>query len=460
MREELESIVGAGGVDERPIHDLWPEAIVRERIIAGDPKARAGVARALVVRPPDRERLGAVLAWALRTRTMVTPLGGGTGVCGAIGPWAGDLVVDMGAFDRILELDEANLICRCEAGVNGMELERQLNLRGLTLGHYPSSLPGTTVGGLVSTRSSGQESSRFGSIEDMVISLGVLLPGGTYAAPRPGPRSAVGPALHELFLGAEGGLGLVVEAVLRIHRIPPATLGQGFAFPDVRAGLECMRQVMQAGIRPRVMRLYDQDDSAFNGYDVENGECVLVVATAGLAEVALAEAGAVREFAAGARPLGEQAWERWLEHRFDLSAERLRAMLEAPGSYLDTIELAAPWTVLGELHARVKSAIASGALALCHFSHAYEQGCCAYFTFAGHADSESGAREAYSRAWESAMAVALELGATISHHHGVGQVRSAWVAGEMGGWMEVWRAVRSALDPESIMNRQAVGGNR
>jgi alkyldihydroxyacetonephosphate synthase len=451
MRSELEKIAGAGAVDERSVRDLWPLAIMEAR--AGDVPPRV-----LVVRPSSREQVASLLRWAAANHVAVTPMGGGTGVCGALAPAGGELVLDMGAFDRVFEIDETNLICRCEAGVNGWGLEQRLNAKGLTLGHFPSSLPGTTVGGLVATRSSGQESSRFGSIEDMVISLGVVLPDGAYAAPRPGPRSAVGPALHELFLGAEGGLGVVVEAVLRVHRLPEYVAGRGYGFKDLRAGLGCMRIVMQSGIRPLVMRLYDAEDAAFNGYDLGEGECALVVATAGPREVAGAEATAVEAFAREARPLGEEPWKRWLRHRFDLSAERLEAFLNPAGAYLDTIELAAPWTVLPDLHARVKSAIAVGGLALCHFSHAYEQGCCAYFTFGGSADSEREARAAYGRAWEGAMSAARELGATISHHHGVGQVRARWVAAEMGGWMRVWRAVRDGIDPEGIMNPRAVGG--
>jgi alkyldihydroxyacetonephosphate synthase len=451
MRSDLEKIVGAAAVDERPVRDLWPLAAMRER--AG--QARASV---LVARPSGREQLAAVLRWAAARHVAVTPLGGASGVCGALGPTAGELAVDMGAFDRVLEIDETNLVCNCEAGVNGFELEKQLNARGLTLGHYPSSLPGTTVGGLVSTRSSGQESSRYGSIENMVISLAVVLPDGTFAAPRPGPRSAVGPALHELFLGAEGGLGIVIGATLRVHRLPESTLGRGYAFPDLRGGLECMRSVMQSGIRPLVLRLYDAEDTVFGGYDVNDGECLLVVATAGPREVATAEAQAVKAWAGAARDLGEDPWLRWQKHRFDLSAERLKMLLAPPGSYLDTIELAAPWTVLPELHARVKAAIAVGGLALCHFSHAYEQGCCAYFSFGGSSENEGEARATYERAWEGAMSAALELGATISHHHGVGQARARWVADEMGGWIRVWRAVKAGLDPEGIMNPRAMGG--
>ena len=452
-RTQLEKIVGAAAVDERPVRDLWAAGIMDER--AGKVPESA-----LVVRPTGRDQVAAVLRWAGANDVAVTPMGGGTGVCGALAPVKGEIALDMSAFDRVFEIDETNLVCRCEAGVNGYELEKQLNARGLTLGHYPSSLPGTTVGGLVSTRSSGQESSRYGSVEDMVLGLAVVLPDGTFAAPRHGPRSAAGPALHQLFMGAEGGIGVVLGAVLRVHRLPEATVGRGFAFKGAREGLECMRQVMQSGIRPLVMRLYDAEDTAFNGYDLGEGECLLVVATAGPREVATAEAAVVQDLAAGARELGEEPWTRWQIHRFDLSAERMKAFLAPPGAYLDTIELAAPWTVLPELHARVKTAIAVGGLALCHFSHAYEQGCCAYFSFAGSGATEAEARATYGRAWEGAMTAALELGATITHHHGVGQARSRWIADEMGGWMRVWKGLKDGLDPHGVMNPRAVGGLR
>ncbi len=451
MRAELEKIVGAAALDERVVRDLWPLAIMEERDGVQRPKV-------LVARPSGREQVIAILRWAGANGVAVTPMGGGTGVCGAIAPRAGELVLDMSGFDRILALDETNLTCTCESGVNGLVLEKHLNERGLTLGHFPSSLPGTTVGGLVATRSSGQESSRYGNIEDMVLGLAVILPDGTFAAPRPGPRSAVGPALHQLWLGSEGGLGVVLGAVLRVHRLPALMVGRGFAFSDLASGLEAMRAVMQSGIRPLVMRLYDPEDTSFNGYDVPAGGCLMVVATAGLPEVAKAEAAAVRGFAAGAKDLGEEPWSRWEKHRYSLSAERMKALLEPPGAYLDTIELAAPWTVLPELHARVTAAIAVGGLALCHFSHAYQQGCCAYFSFGGSADTEAEARAAYGRAWEGAMTAALELGATIGHHHGTGRVRARWVADEMGGWMRVWRAIKEGIDPNGTMNPRALGG--
>jgi alkyldihydroxyacetonephosphate synthase len=453
VRVELERIVGAAALEERPVRDLWPLAIMDER--AGHEPARV-----MVARPSGRDHVSAILRWAASAGVVVTPMGGGSGVCGALAPKRGELVLDMSSLDRILDLDETNLICRVESGMNGLTFEQHLNTRGLTLGHFPSSLPGTTIGGLLATRSSGQESSRYGSVEDMVLSLAIVLPDGSFAGPRPGPRSAVGPALDQLWLGSEGALGVILGAALRVHRLPESVIGRGYAFSDLGTGLEAMRAVMQSGIRPLVMRLYDPEDTAFGGFDLRTGSSLLVVATAGVQAVAEAEAAAVKRFAVAADDLGEAPWQRWQKHRFDLSAERLKTFLEPPGSYLDTIELAAPWTVLPELHKRVKTAIAVGGLALCHFSHAYEQGCCAYFSFGGSADSEAEARAAYGRAWEGAMSIALEMGATISHHHGTGQARARWVADELGGWMRVWRAVKDGLDPNGIMNPRALGGTK
>jgi alkyldihydroxyacetonephosphate synthase len=99
-------------------------------------------------------------------------------------------------------------------------------------------------------------------------------------------------------------------------------------------------------------------------------------------------------------------------------------------------------------------------LALCHFSHGYPQGCCAYFTFLGSAGDESKAQAAYREAWRGAMEITLAHGATISHHHGVGQVRAPWIQAEMGGWWTVWERVRQALDPDGLLNPHAMGGLR
>jgi alkyldihydroxyacetonephosphate synthase len=441
-----------GDVSERSVHDLWPLGVMRRRAGASGPTVN-------VYRPATYQQVANLLRFAAHEGFKVVPLGGGSGVCGAVEPRQDEVVLDLGALDRILAIEETDLSVQAQAGVNGMKLEEELNRQGLTLGHYPSSLQVTTVGGLVSTRSSGQESSHYGHIEDMVLGLTVVLADGSIIEPRPGPRSAAGPALHELLLGAEGGLGVVLDAVLRVHRRPELVLGGGFAFGDVSAGLDAMRAVVQDGLRPLVIRLYDPEDTALQGVDADG--CLMVAASAGRRTVveagwALTEAAMA---AHGARQLGESAWAHWRDHRFSLSAERLLDFLRPPGAYLDTIEVASPWSRLPAVYQAIKAALAANAqLALCHFAHPEEQGCCAYFTFGGSAADEHQAEAAYGAAWSAAMEAALAGGATISHHHGVGQARAAWIQREMGGWWGVWESIRKALDPGGILNPNALGG--
>jgi alkyldihydroxyacetonephosphate synthase len=435
-------------VGERPVHDLWPLQLMRDR--AGESRDRV-----LVVRPDGYAQVVVLVRWAAAEGVHVVPLGGGSGVCGAVAPRRGEIALDLTRLNQVLELDEENLRLHVQAGALGMDVERALNQRGLTLGHHPSSLPVSTIGGLISTRSSGQQSTFHGNIEDMLLGVTAVFSDGTLATPRPGPRSAVGPALHQLLVGAEGGLAVILDAVLGIHRLPARVIGAGRLFDTVEGGLEAMRAIVQAGVRPLVLRLYDPEDTMFQGQS--EGGCLLVVAAAGEPEVAEAEAAAIARLAASGRDLGTAPWERWLEHRYALSAERLHEVLEPAGAFADTIEIAAPWTKLPPLYSDIKRALSDRGLALCHFSHAYPQGCCAYFTFAGSAGSEPEARAAYDDCWREAMEAARRGGATISHHHGVGRVRAQWARGEMGNWWHVWQRVRRALDPTSTLNPDATG---
>src|SRR2546421_2456976 len=262
------------------VRDLWPLAQMRERAGNTGPEVD-------VVRPGSVE----AVADLLKSGRRLVPMGGGSGVCGAVGPEAGDVVVDLTALSQC-EIDEANMLVRAQAGLNGLEVEKQLNGRGLTLGHFPSSLPAASVGGLVSTRSSGQQSTLYGSVEDMVLGLTVALAGGEIVRARAHPRSAAGPALHHLFLGAEGGLGVVLEAVFKVQRLPPTVIGAGWRMATVERGLEIAREIVQGGLRPLVLRLYDLEDSTQQGLD---GGCLLLAASAGPTALAEAESALIAE---------------------------------------------------------------------------------------------------------------------------------------------------------------------
>jgi alkyldihydroxyacetonephosphate synthase len=127
------------------------------------------------------------------------------------------------------------------------------------------------------------------------------------------------------------------------------------------------------------------------------------------------------------------------------------------GLFLDTMEVAAPWSKLGALHEAVRAALGQDAFVMAHFSHAYPDGCCIYFTFVG---SSGGGRQrdvraenTYDAIWARALTAAHAAGGSIAHHHGVGRAKAPALDRELGpGSDQVLAALKRAFDPDGIMN--------
>jgi alkyldihydroxyacetonephosphate synthase len=145
-----------------------------------------------------------------------------------------------------------------------------------------------------------------------------------------------------------------------------------------------------------------------------------------------------------------------MEHRNDVSA--LHTLTEQ-GFALDTMEVAAPWAALPDLYTRCIAALqeVDGMLmASAHQSHAYTDGACLYFTFAGLPAREDRERF-YVAAWDAAQRTAIEAGASLSHHHGVGLNRARFMSEALGGGLGVLQSVKDALDPNGILNPGKLG---
>jgi len=215
-----------------------------------------------VVFPRTAEEVQEIVRYALTHRLAVVPYGGGSGVCGAIVPGDRSIVVDVRRMARIVEINDHALFARVQAGKMGQALEDELRQAGYTCGHFPQSIALSTVGGWVSTRAAGQYSTRYGNIDDLVLGLEAVLPDGRLLRLPPRVRWATGPDLRQLFLGAEGTLGIVTEVSLKIFPLPENTLLQSFSFPSMVSGFEAIRNILRAGWRPPVVRLYDAVESA------------------------------------------------------------------------------------------------------------------------------------------------------------------------------------------------------
>jgi alkyldihydroxyacetonephosphate synthase len=140
----------------------------------------------------------------------------------------------------------------------GMPLEEELNRQGFTLGHFPSSILCSTVGGWVAARSAGQNSGYYGKIEDMVLALECVTGTGEIVTLR---HRSSGPNLIPLVVGSEGTLAIVTSATLRLHPYPTSRGFVAWSLPSTEHGWEAMRAVFQAGLRPAVARLYDPFDA-------------------------------------------------------------------------------------------------------------------------------------------------------------------------------------------------------
>lgn len=434
-------------VRARYAEDAWPLGIKRRR--AG----LRSTMPAAVAYPRCTADVSRILSFAHAHAIPVAPWGAGSSVTGA--PLAGPqtLTMDLRGLNRVLEVNEADAHVRVEAGVLGGTLEDHLAARNLSTWFSPQSLHRSTVGGWVATRATGQFSSRFGGIEDAVAALSVVLADGTVARLGSPPRGALGPHLPSLFIGSEGALGVITEVVLRLHpRTPLAGIG-AYELDVIESGLGVLREIMQAGLRPAVLRLYDAEETRHLGIAGRSAGTTLLTAFTGHPRVAAAESAAVTEILdrAGARELGPRPTEAWLERRYDFSA--VERLLDEPGGYAETIEVAATWSKMPRVYHDMTSALSGAAdKVLGHFSHAYTDGISLYLILLGQAADDDQAVAALEAVWAAAMEVALRSGAVISHHHGVGKARLPYLGAQLGSGEQVLHALKKALDPCCLLH--------
>lgn len=475
--------------------DLWPRHHMAVR--GGEPaKHKPGV----IVWPSSTEDVGALVRWAAPRGVALVPFGAGSGVCGGVLPREDVVVVDLKRMGRIRALDRDAPSVDVEAGHMGVPLETTLGRAGFTLGHFPSSILCSTVGGWVAARSAGQCSGAYGKIEDMTASLECVTGTGDVVTLH---RRLRGPDLTPLVIGSEGTLGVVTSARLRLHPAPATRAFASWSFRSTKEGWEALRAMFQAGLRPAVSRLYDPFDAmlarrgrggsaprtttrgkrapGLGGIALRAvlrrpealnellhsglaaramGGAMLVVIFEGVGDAPRSDLDRARQIVSRAAGTwsGEGPARRWLVHRYSVSYRQ--APVFARGAFVDTMEVAARWSRLEALYDGVRRALGRGVFVMAHFSHAYPDGCCIYFSFAGSADPalvgkgdwEAACEATYDRTWNAALAAAIESGGTLSHHHGVGRSKAPRLEGELGAGADVVRDLMRAFDPSRIFN--------
>ena len=312
----------------------------------------------------------------------------------------------------------------------------------------------SSVGGWVATRASGQFSTAYGNIEDIVHTIEAVLPSGEVVVLGKGPRASAGPDLRQLMLGSEGTLGVITAVTFSLRRAAQSrAVSAAFAAPDMESGFAFQREMIQSGWRPPVVRQYDERES--RRLDAEAKGCLLLMVHEGPAVLVDGERAAVGDMAAKAGLQGapEALVERWLAHRNVVTPWD---QILSRGLVADTVEVAADWDKIGALY---RDAVASlrgidGCIAAsAHSSHAYRNGLNLYFTFAIQTSGPAMMEAVYDEAWRRIMAATASHRGSLSHHHGIGRVRRGWLEAELGAeGVALLRRIKTALDPAGIMN--------
>ena len=451
--KSLESLLGQESVSTEPddiaahSYDAWPVAVKWRQ------QGKAPMQPEAIVRPRTMKQVGAILAWATAEKVPVTAWGAGSAVTGAALAASGGITLDLSLLNRTLEINTTNATVRAEAGKLGHHLEQEVNQAGFTLNHSPQSLDRSTIGGWLATRSSGQFSSRWGSIEDLCVSFTVALADGTIVEMPVAPRMATGPDLRHLFIGSEGVLGVVTDLTLRMFELPEKRVYETVLFDALDDGLRAVRRIMQRGLQPFLLRLYDADEAPHAMVDPAVGQPVLFLGCEGPTPFARAGMAACLELCENERghPVGPAAAEAWMGRRFDFSA--IEKTLSRPGGYAETIEVAASWDRLDRVYEEMKDALAPLAdEVLGHFSHAYSDGASLYLILLGSCENDSVAEERLLQIWDAAMPACMAAGGAISHHHGIGRARRKYLEGYLGEAYFLLKGIKNAIDPKGILN--------
>jgi alkyldihydroxyacetonephosphate synthase len=461
--EDLAAIAGRAHVlDGEPAQRAYAGDMSWLSIAAaakGQPLSR----QQIVVSPANTDEVAAIVRVANARRVPITPVGGGSGVQGAANADRGGIALSLRRLDAIRAVDEQSMICLVEAGVLIQTLEQDLNARGLTFTHFPASAEWATVGGALAARGSGVLSSKYGKIEDHVLSLELVTPTGEIVQTPSVPRHAAGPDLTQLLIGSEGTLGIITAIIIKVRKQPAVRLFSTYAFSTLHDGIEAGRRIMTTNLRPAVMRLYDEDAASHSlSKAVESSlrtPTLIVVVDGDYREVAEAEHRVMRQICVdcGAYELGEAPAARWWDRRYVFYYPPFAP--ELPSIWC-TIDVVCDYAHIEEVYARVTEAIRTAIdpkwelQLVTHLSHWYEWGTMIYarFKIARGPESLDEAMALHDTIVRDATRAALAAGAVLNDHHGVGMRLGAYMPEQFGAaGMDMLARIKRGLDPYNIL---------
>ncbi|MBI2855811.1 MAG: FAD-binding oxidoreductase [Chloroflexi bacterium] len=422
------------------------------------------------VRPSSIQEVAEIVRLATEHRVPLVPFGGGTGVMGAITPLRGGIAVDLKRMNRVIAISPEDRAATVQAGIVLADLDSALHQKGLMLGHDPYSVPIATVGGAISTNGVGYRAARYGSMGEQVLGLTVVMPNGEILQTRAVPKTSAGPSLHHLFIGAEGALGIITQATLRVFPLPEARVFKTIAFPDFESGFHAMVEMFSLGLRPALVDLTEeeQDTPSGNVADAAHPHKIqMYLVFEGYTEEVEAQVSRTRKVctAAGGEDIGARPARDYWDTRHDSAYSYKERFLDQPPGMrpqrtwprtVDYPHVALPASKVLEYRRRCKEIASGRGIWIREYSSWTEPEL--FSMILVDVGLEGNGQEGdLAQASNEVLALAQDMGGSMEYVHGVGTKLAHLMPRELGHGMEVLRAIKAALDPHNIMNPGRLG---
>jgi len=409
----------------------------------------------VVVYPHSNEEVAAIVRVCHAARVPVIPFGVGTSLEGHVAALYGGVCIDLSEMNRVLSINVDDLDCRVQAGVTREQVNAELKGTGLFFPIDPGA--NATIGGMTSTRASGTNAVRYGTMRENVLGLTVVTADGRIVHTGGRARkSAAGYDLTHLFVGSEGTLGIITEIQLRLYGLPEAISAAVCQFPDLKAAVNTVIHAMQMSIPVARIEILDAlqmqaciQYSKLSGYEAKP---TLLFEFHGT-ENGVREQAELMESIAGEQGGSAFQWATQAEDRSKLWKARhnayYAALSLAPGKQAFSTDACVPISRLADCLLETREDLDREGVIAPIVGHVGDGNFHVLVLF----DPASAAERAKADDIAKRVSMrAISMGGTCTGEHGVGMHKLEALVAEHGEAVELMKTIKRALDPRDIMN--------
>lgn len=407
-----------------------------------------------VVFAHSTEDVVALVNLCAEAKVPLIAFGAGTSIEGNTLPVLGGISLNLSRLDRIISVNEGDFDCTVQPGVRREALNLHLRDKGLFFPVDPGA--NATIGGMASTRASGTNAVRYGTMKDAVLSLEIVTPQGRIIrTARRARKSAAGYDLTRLYVGSEGTLGIITEVTLRLHPIPEVISAAVCGFPTLDGAVDTVVQSIQCAVPLARVEILDVlQMRAVNRWSKLNYPEVstLFFEFHGSAAHVLEQVQTVKAIAEE-NGAGDFVWSNNTEERNMLWRARHEAYYAAvnmrPGAIGWATDVCVPMTRLAECILETQKDLETASVPATILGHVGDGNFHVIFSLDPNARQEMIEVE---RINAKLVERALAMDGTCTGEHGIGIGKQDWLVAELGGAVQQMRLIKHAFDPDNIFN--------